>query len=190
MQNVLGTVNKTEVTNKIIILNVNPIIDYSVRGLCTKPYYNHPKGCPNFGKKKGCPPSAELFDKVYDMSQPFYAIIYRFNLRSHTEKLKIKHPDWSDRQLKCCYYWQNTARKQLMIGIKQFLKEHRGLSVEPTPEAMGIDITKTLENSGFKLEWPPEFSVCKVAIAGKKIKKDCYNLKADLEVETLYEPVL
>jgi hypothetical protein len=32
------------------IVQVNPVIDYSVRGLCVKPYYNHPKGCPNFIK--------------------------------------------------------------------------------------------------------------------------------------------
>lgn len=53
-----------------IIVQVNPVIDYSVRGLCVKPYYNHPKGCPNFNKKKGCPPNAELFDKVYDLTKP------------------------------------------------------------------------------------------------------------------------
>ena len=190
MKNILSNISKTELVNKIIMLNVNPVIEYSVRGLCTKPYHNHPKGCPNFGKKKGCPPNAELFDKVYDMSQPFYAIIYRFDLYSHVEKLRAKHPDWSDRQLKCCYYWQNTARKQLMIGIKQFLREHRGFSVEPTPEAMGIDVTKTLVNAGFILEWPPEFSVCKIAIAGKKIKKSLDDTKLDLDIVSTSESLL
>ncbi len=50
-----------------MIIEINPVIDYSVRRLCVKPYPNHKKGCPNFNKKEGCPPTADFFDKVYDL---------------------------------------------------------------------------------------------------------------------------
>ena len=64
-----------------IIIRVNPVIDYSVRKLCIKPYYNHPKGCPNFNKKEGCPPTAQYFDKTYDLNQPVYAVYNVFDLK-------------------------------------------------------------------------------------------------------------
>lgn len=151
------------------IVQVNPVIDYSVRGLCVKPYYNHPKGCPNFNKKKGCPPNAELFDKVYDLTKPVYAICNIFDLRSHIERMREKHPDWTDRQLRCCLYWQSKARKELMKHIKEFYREY-GLEykVETCPEAMGVNITETLKNVGIILEWPPETVAYQVALAAIK----------------------
>ena len=77
--------------NDKLIIQVNPIIDYSVRKLCVQPYYNHPKGCPNFNKKDGCPPIAKYFDKVYDTNQPVYAICNIFDLKSHVERMKINN---------------------------------------------------------------------------------------------------
>lgn len=47
---------------------VTPVIDYKMRALCVKPYYNHKKGCPNFNKKAGCPPGIGFFDKMNDLS--------------------------------------------------------------------------------------------------------------------------
>jgi len=48
-----------------MIKKVIPVIDYSVRGLCAKSYPNHPKGCPNFNKRKECPPKAKLIDQIF-----------------------------------------------------------------------------------------------------------------------------
>jgi predicted metal-binding protein len=152
--------------NTQIIIKVAPVIDYSVRSLCAKPYYNHKRGCPNYGKKKGCPPEAPLFDKVYDLSKPIYALINVFDLGSHVKRMKELHPEWSQRQLECCLYWQPKARKQLLGHIKSFMKEHKEYQVETCPEAMGVDISKTLENAGIILEWPPKKWVCQVALAG------------------------
>lgn len=155
-----------------IIKRIEPVIDYSVRGLCVKVYPGHKKGCPNLNHKDGCPPNAGYFDKVYDISKPVYAIINVFDFKSHVDKMRELHPDWSQRQLDCCLYWQPKARKQLFEGIKKFLTHNdkerfkQGYRVEKCPEAMGVEITKTLAKAGIALEWPPVNVVYQVALAG------------------------
>lgn len=172
-----------------MIIQVKPIIDYSVRGLCVKPYPGHPKGCPNFNHKDGCPPEAALFDEVFDITKPVYAIINRFDLKAHIDKMKMAHPDFTEAQLKCCLYWQNTARKQLTNEIVRFMFDHldyyvavagyRGLDkdiksilrqhiIPSPPEAMGVNITETMKNVGIILEWPPETIAYQIALAGIK----------------------
>ena len=89
-----------------LLIKVNPVIDYTVRALCVEPYEAHPKGCPNVGKCDRCPPEAPLFDRFFDTSKPIYAIVNEFDLGSHVERLRVKHPDWSERQLRCVLYWQ------------------------------------------------------------------------------------
>lgn len=149
-----------------MIIQVNPAIDYYVRSLCFKPYPDHSKGCPNYGKKKGCPPEAELFDHVYDLDKPVYAIINKFDFKAHTDRMRQLHPEWSERQVRCCLYWQQGARNQLKEKIMYFFREHRGHHVEPCPEAMGVNITATLADVGIILEWPPETVAYQVALAG------------------------
>lgn len=97
-----------------MIIQVTPVIDYSVRNLCVNPYPGHPKGCPNFDKKKGCPPGAALYDQVYDLSKSVYAIINKFDFKAHTDRMRNLHPEWSERQVRCCLYWQKGARRELL----------------------------------------------------------------------------
>lgn len=153
-------------------VQVNPVVDHSVRGLCVKSYPGHTKGCPNYRRKEGCPPDAPFFEDVYDLTKPVFAIINRFDLAEHRERMQLSNPSWSRRQLDCCLYWQPKARKHLMVGIRQFLKEHLDYHVTTCPEAMGIEITKTLAPSGIILEWPPDKYVYQVALAGQ-LRKCC-----------------
>jgi len=145
---------------------VVPVIDYSVRGLCVKQYHRHKMGCPNFGTKAGCPPQAPYFDNYYDMAQPIYAIWNEFDLAAHVAKLRGKYPAWTDYQLRCCLYWQPTARKQLDNQLKLFGNEHHGLIITKCPEAMGINITETMRAIGIILEWPPVNKTYQIALAG------------------------
>jgi predicted metal-binding protein len=151
-----------------VIIQVNPVSDYYVRQLCCKPYPGHPKGCPNFNHKEGCPPSADLFDHIYDLSKPVYAIVNIFDFKAHTDRMRELHPSWSERQVRCCLYWQAGARKQLLIKIKDFLRSHRGYSIETCPEAMGVNVTETMKKAGLILEWPPETVAFQIALAGIK----------------------
>lgn len=168
-----------------MIIQVNPVIDQSVRRLCCKPYQGHRNGCPNFNHKEGCPPGAPIFDKVFDLSKPVYAIYNKFDLKSHVEKMRAAHICWTNAQLTCCLYWQNTARKQLTRELVRFILEHpdyyiavahyKGLEkdfkcfdriIPSPPEAMGVNVTETMKNVSIFLEWPPETVTYQVALAG------------------------
>lgn len=140
-----------------------PVIDYSVRVLCKKPYYNHPKGCPNYNNRSTCPPHALLWDDVCDTGLATWLFFTRFNLAEHRERMRAKHPNWSIKQLICCLYWQSAARKPL----REFLKKSMpGFFVTMCPEAMGINVTETMRQIGIELEWPPQNWTYQVALGG------------------------
>lgn len=145
---------------------VAPVVDLSVRGLCAKPYPGHNRGCPNFGKRTSCPPRCGTILELLDLARPAYVIFNAFDLAGHVARLRHRHPDWSERQLKCCLYWQGGARKRLREEVGKFLAEHPGQTVLYCPEACGVNVTATMASIGICLEWPPETVAYQVALAG------------------------
>ena len=120
---------------------VKPVVQPEMRKLCRHPYPNHPKGCPNFNKKDGCPPSIPLIDKTMDLNREVYAVWNEYPFGEHVEKMRKKHPDWSGRQLACCLYWQGTARKALCNELVTHIE----------------------------LEWPPEKTAYQIVLVGKRV---------------------
>lgn len=149
-----------------MIVEVHPVFDPRVRGLCGRSYPGHPKGCPNVNHKAGCPPAAPFLPEVFDLSQPTFLIVHRFDLGGHVERMRAAHPGWSQRQLVCCLYWQAGARKQLEQEIDLFKMAHPRLGVTRCPEAMGLNVTETLRAAGIEIEWPPTKWALQVAMAG------------------------
>ena len=147
---------------------VRLVYEPAVRELCTEPYPGHPRGCPNWGKRATCPPRSPLLPEFFDLSEPTFVIWNAFDLATHARRMRDRHPTWSDRQVYCCLYWQPKARKQLREHVRAFAKQHRGMSVSPVPEAMGVNVTATMKVAGIELEWPPRKIACQVAIAGKR----------------------
>jgi hypothetical protein len=154
---------------------VRPYVDARVRGLCARPYPLHSRGCPNFRKKRGCPPDAPMLYDVYDLTLATYAIWNVFALGDHVRSMRSRYPGWSERQLYCCLYWQPRARAQLEAEIAEFLKNGTRLVgadlVTRCPEAMGLDVTATMrtirsQDNGVDLEWPPVERAVQVAFAG------------------------
>ncbi|KKL21117.1 hypothetical protein LCGC14_2448640, partial [marine sediment metagenome] len=92
---------------------VKPVINPVVRKLCFRAYYNHPKGCPNFGKRDICPPQAPSIDRFFDLDKRIMAVCVHFSLELHRQRMETKHPKWSRRQFDCCLYWQGSVRKEL-----------------------------------------------------------------------------
>ena len=148
------------------VRQVFPVTDDRLAELCRKAYPDHPRGCPNWNRKAGCPPRSLPLRNVLDLSSPIYCIYNRFDLAGHVAKMRQRLPDWSDRQLKCCLYWQGTARKQLRLKVEQFLNDHPGLIALYTPEACGVDVTATMASVGIELQWPVETVAYQVALAG------------------------
>jgi len=151
-----------------LIYNIHTIwIDEKFQEMCKTPYWGHPRGCPNYGKRKTCPPQQKMFFDVFD--KDFYLIYTKFDLRSHIEKMKQRHPKWTNRQLKCCLYWQGTARKNLKNEIKRFKQIFPNHFVTICPEAMGVNVTDLMKkNAGIDLQWPIETVTYQVAIGGLK----------------------
>jgi predicted metal-binding protein len=139
-----------------------------VSALCRTPYPNHPHGCPNFGKKKGCPPAVVHLRDYLDLTQPVHAIWTTFDLGAHRERMMQAHPQWTCRQLDCCLYWQPKARKNLGREIVRFLSEgdHHHLVVVGNPEAAGVNLTDTMKSIGIDLEWPPDKTTYQIALVG------------------------
>ncbi len=148
-----------------MIVKVEPIIHKEIMNLCQRPYPNHPKGCPNFGRKEGCPPNMPFFDAEYDVGQDVYAIVTEFDLREHADRMKAKHPEWSDRQCRNILFWQGRAKKHLRVESERFAAARPGYEVVQSPEKMGVNVTRTLRNAGVILEWPPRNTVRLVAMA-------------------------
>ena len=163
-------------TNMKGIIEVKPVIIRSVHSLCVRPYPNHKKGCPRYGKKKGCPPGIPMFDSFYDLSKSVVAIYNKFDFKGHVDRMREKHPDWSKRQLECCLYWQGTARKQLKERIEMFnfltVMASEAYSITTVPEAMGVNVTETMRKVGIILEWPPVNVAYQIALAAI-LKKCC-----------------
>ena len=84
--------------------------------------------------------------------------------------MESKHPNWSQRQIDCCLYWQGSLNKKLREEVFQLMRYRFPSSYKASfcPEAMGMNVTATLKNLGIKLEWPPETIVYKVAIIGTR----------------------
>jgi len=150
---------------------VTPVVQPRVRKLCVGAYPNHPKGCPNFNKKDGCPPNVPLIGQTIDLTDTVYAIWNVFPYMEHVEKMRTKHPDWSERQLACCLYWQGTARKQLRAEVRKFLQERgAGWKICDCPEAQGVNLTETMKSLGIELEWPPKTVTYQIVLAGVPMK--------------------
>ncbi|MCK5017418.1 MAG: hypothetical protein KAS32_10160 [Candidatus Peribacteraceae bacterium] len=146
---------------------VQPCIDLSVRQLCCNPYPLHKHGCPNYGEKHGCPPTALFLPQLLDLEFPVWVIWNVFDFKGYCRKMKHRHPSWSKRQVRNCLYWQPTERKRLRETIvKEYLTIHPKHTIVWCPEACGVNVTETMRRIGHHLEWPPKMKVYQVVLAG------------------------
>lgn len=154
-----------------LIFQLDPkmlIIDPKARGTwCTLPYPGHPQGCPNFGKKKGCPPDSGRFEELFQ--PPFYLVAECFDLKSHATKMKEKHPEWTEKQCRNLLYWQQSVKKKLKNKANNFKDQFLDVNLDliESPEALGIDLFKTCEKIGISLKRHPD-NVYKIMIVAKR----------------------
>jgi len=140
--------------------------DTRVGNWCKLPYHNHPKGCPNFGIHNYCPPHAPSADDFFDLKQPHWFLITEFNLKSYIDLMREKHPKWSERRLKCLLYWQGSIRAMQRKFIANLRHDNSKLVFSLLPEAMNLNIFKTLIDCNIPFETKPKTKVLKVALLG------------------------
>lgn len=148
---------------------VYPYLIRTPADYCQLPYPGHRKGCPMFGTRDCCPPRAKRLDEVYDIYNYSGLSYVAFNLEWYAKEMKNEHPNWTEKQCKCCLYWQGSVRKVLKNFCEKVIKEMRAgdFSYEMIPEAMGLDVFKTMANLDIILERNPQKVVYKVAFIGR-----------------------
>ncbi len=151
---------------KVLLGPTSVVCQPEIQRLCLCPYYNHPKGCPNYGKRTDCPPKTSLFSDVFKEKAYVAAVV--FNFKNYLEVKRDEHPDWTERALRNSRHWQGHLRAEL----KKFVSEELSGcdTVIFNPEAMGVNVTKTCWRVGLKIEWPPKKVVCQVALIGQRRK--------------------
>lgn len=145
--------------------------------MCTLPYEDHKKGCPNYGKSSLCPPLAKYRDDIINRYNKFILVYAVFDFKKYKELRKQEHVDWSDRQLANVLYWQSSVRKMLKdyVARKQFdeILGAGNFGVCQSMEASGIYVFKTLRNNGINdFEIKPKsvvYMVCLLLQRGKQI---------------------
>ncbi len=144
------------------------MLDRSPGSLCQRRYPNHPRGCPNYGKRPSCPPAAKIWDLQHLLSHQWFAIWNAFDFGGHIERMRKAHPQWTERQLANRLYWQGGARKDLRAEVRRFMSTIAPLEppVEYIPEAHGVNVTETMAQIGIRLEWPPRMVAYQVALVG------------------------
>lgn len=153
--------------NPILISDLR--VNLKAREWCKLPYPDHPKGCPNYGMRPSCPPQALLISNYFDITRPLYLIAVEFDLAGHIKKMQSLHPDWSQRQLRCCLYWQGGVNSELKQKCRQFEWEHPTMITTTCPEAMGVNVIETAYRCGLPIETKPTDRVFKIAIGGRGI---------------------
>jgi hypothetical protein len=129
---------------------------------CVLPYPDHPNGCPNFPQ---CPQKYPDFKNL--IGYKWFAVIEEFDLKKHAERMKQKHPDWSDRQCRCVLYWQGSVRKKLRD--KTYALTTKEDMVLESPEASGVNLFATMAKVGIILKKNPDY-VYKIMMIGRKTK--------------------
>ena len=125
---------------------------------CAHPYADHPKGCPNYPQ---CPDDEDRFTmqelQSLEHDYDWFGVIEEFDLKTHAQKLKQKHLDWSERQCRCLLYWQGGVRKRLLSKAMSFQFEANCSSILLSiPEASGINVFATMEKAGIIIEKHPD----------------------------------
>lgn len=151
---------------KTVLLGpVAAVCDKAIQNLCFRPYFNHSKGCPNYGKKMDCPPKTDFFPEMYEEKVYIAAVIFDFE--EYLGLKRKRHPNWTERALRNPRHWQNHLRSELKKFIfgKLFVNDFDAVIFNP--EAMGVNVTAVCEKAGLKLEWPPQKIVCQIALIGR-----------------------
>jgi hypothetical protein len=152
-----------EIGRELILTDPVEVVEHpNIQKLCRCPYPDHPEGCPNWGKKEGCPPGPYYGDMFEAMAR---LAIVKFDFGEYLEAKREQHPDWTERALRNPRHWQGhlrAAMKQLTAGREYVIS---------SPEGMGVNVTATCKRAGIILEWPPENYVCQVNLIATPKKR-------------------
>jgi predicted metal-binding protein len=94
-----------------------------VQSLCVSKSFT----CPNYNHTWSCPPVAPYLEEEVKIYKDFYLIYSTFNLASHIEEMKLKHPKWSELRIKLQYQMKSVMRDDLVKEVTIFLDQYKKL---------------------------------------------------------------
>ena len=149
------------------IRQVKRIVCGDTGAWCQLPYRNHPKGCPNYGKRNTCPPDAPHISEVLDLEKPIYIAFSDFDLFSHMKRMSQKHPKWSVYQCRNVLYWQGTSKAEMRRRARIAKTIMGADTIIECAEGMGVNVYATCRHVGLKLEKIKNLKMCHhVALVG------------------------
>lgn len=147
----------------IIPLDTVEYSDNARNGIwCKLPFPGHPSGCPKFPK---CIDEREDFKNLPALR--WYAVIKEFDLKEHAQRMKEKHPKWSEKQCRNASYWQRKVMASLMRMSEEFAEPDD--IILDNPQACGVNVFLTMKNHGLELKPRPDL-VIKIMMVGKRGK--------------------
>lgn len=160
--------------SNVTVLNVTGqlVLTEKTREWCKLQYPGHPNGCPNYGMNPQCPPQAPWISDYFDLTKDHWFVVVQFNLGVFSQKMKLQHPNWSDKQTRCCLYWQNMVRKELRKECGEMVQKVSGLEYTLLPEAMGVNVVSTALKLGIPIEVKPETFIHKIALVAFRKQED------------------
>ena len=160
------------------------VLTPETKAWCALPYYDKKHGCPNYkGRcyRGGRLPMTMLYE-IMSIHKPIWIVYNEFDLGAHVAKMRAAHPDWSERQLRNVYYWQNQSRSQLQkkVNAAAAILKEKGPIVISSGEGNGVNLYATCYHSGLKLEKIRDLKICRhmVLIGYRKRINSSKKLKA------------
>jgi predicted metal-binding protein len=160
--------NLTDIPREFFLsVPTTAVCDRRIRALCLRPYPNHPRGCPKFGRCQGCPPQVKPFEQEFQPTVRVAAVVFDFGL--YLRRKRAEHPDWTDLALRNQRHWQGHVRAELRRNLVVAKSTDFGDDEVAimNPEARGVNLTATCAQVGLILEWPPVTRVCEIALIGR-----------------------
>ncbi|MFX1479986.1 MAG: hypothetical protein ACFFCI_17850 [Promethearchaeota archaeon] len=149
-----------------------------IEDLCYRPYPDHPKGCPNIEKCAHMNiPNFGVLTSHLEYDYYFYLVYAKFDFKRYKESRKEEHLNWTERQVECLLYWQNSVKSLLSkyldsIDLKgaYVLGCGSGMKLEHqdrvgSMENSCINVFSTMKLNGIKMEVKPKkviYLVCLV----------------------------
>ena len=123
---------------------------------CRLPYVAHSNGCPNADDCKFF--DHELKD-VLAVNRPLSIAWVEFNIDDYEERMRVKHPTWTQRQCRNLLYWQTSLRKHL---VERCREKYNGSKIILGAEGGGVNFHRTMRALGVKLDLPRDLHTIRV----------------------------
>ncbi|MHA1777817.1 MAG: hypothetical protein DRO88_12840 [Promethearchaeia archaeon] len=152
--------------------------DKMVQENCRKPYKNHPKGCPNYGKNWSCPPySPTIKETKANLSKYRYFWLIRIKIGTSTHPIKV---------------WAKYKNSKLFEKITMYLNEFLGKLQEehPKDKIYFCSECRICKNKGYSCTCPSE--PCrypeKMHFSPEALGIDLFNIMRNLDLDIEHNP--